>query len=342
MSDTTARTLELLSLLQTHRHWAGPELAERLGVSGRTLRRDIDRLRELGYRVGATRGAIGGYQLEAGSELPPLLLTEDEAVAIAVGLSASAQGGLEGSEHLTLSAIAKLEQVLPAHLRRRVAALQSHTLPMSLWQAGAGQQGELPQVAPELLGQLALVCRDRERVRFRYEGTSYEGTSGARSDRLVEPHALVSAERRWYLVAWDLHRDDWRTFRVDRIDGLFPTRVRFAERELPAADAAEFVAAAISSLKRRHVARVILDVDIDGFLAHFGVWGSGAEPVAAATTMWPIGGYSYEEMASALYWIPEGMSYRVEAEPGFLDYLGRLGRVLVRAASTDRDPEKDN
>ncbi|MET0956600.1 MAG: HTH domain-containing protein, partial [Cryobacterium sp.] len=189
MSDTTTRALDLLSLLQSHRHWSSRELADRLGVTDRTLRRDIERLRELGYQIDAARGAVGGYRLVAGTGLPPLLLTDDEGVAIAVGLRSQAAAGLRGSEHTTLSALAKIEQVLPPALRRRIEALQSHT---------TVAPGEGPAVDAGLLAQLALSCRDSERIRF-----GYTAASGRESTRSAEPHMLVPHGRRWYLVAWD-------------------------------------------------------------------------------------------------------------------------------------------
>jgi predicted DNA-binding transcriptional regulator YafY len=257
MSDTPARLLSLLSLLQTPREWPGSELAQRLGVSPRTVRRDVDRLRELGYPVEASLGAAGGYRLVAGAALPPLLLDDEEAVAIAVGLRAAAGSAVAGIEEASVRALGKLEQVLPARLRHRVRTLGAATLPV-------GADG--PVVDPEVLTALAAAAATRERVRFRY--TSADATE---SGRLVEPLALVPSGRRWYLVAWKVEqvpagqsppggegpptlragtdnpgpvdRDGWRTYRVDRIARVQPTGVRIrAERALPAADAAAYVA----------------------------------------------------------------------------------------------------
>lgn len=220
--------LRLLSLLQTHRYWTGRDLAERLGVSERTLRRDVDRLRELGYPVEAARGVSGGYQLQAGAALPPLLLDDDEAVAIAVSLRTAAGGVVAGIEESSVRALSKIVQVMPAHLRRRVAALQDYTVPVM---SGATIDGET-------LTTLAQACRDDERVELDY---TKPGADAVAERRTVEPHRLVSLERRWYLVAWDLARADWRSFRVDRISAPRLTGARFRQRELPAADAAEFV-----------------------------------------------------------------------------------------------------
>ncbi|TYR53667.1 helix-turn-helix transcriptional regulator, partial [Streptomyces parvus] len=205
MLETSARLLRLLSLLQTHRDWSGADLADRLGVTPRTVRRDVDKLRELGYPVNAARGTGGGYQLGAGAELPPLLLDDEEAVAVAVGLRTAAGHGIEGIGESSVRALAKLEQVLPNRLRRRVGALGAFTVPML-----HGQDASV--VDPGLLTELAAACRDAERLRF-----AYRTHGGDSSRRTVEPHRLVCTERRWYLVAWDLEREDWRTFRADRI-----------------------------------------------------------------------------------------------------------------------------
>ncbi|WP_320783786.1 helix-turn-helix transcriptional regulator [Streptomyces sp. CRN 30] len=222
MVKTSARLLKLLALLQTRRERSGAELAERLGVSRRTVRRDVERLRELGYPVHATPGATG-YRLGAGAGLPPLLLDDEEAVAVVVGLRTAAGGSVAGIEESSLRALAKLEQVLPARLRHRVATLHGATV----------RAGEVPgpRVRPDTLMAVAEACRRRERLRFDYEGT--RGGSGV---RCVEPHSLVSFDRRWYLVAWDTDRADWRTFRVDRLAPRTPTGPRFVPRPLPYTD----------------------------------------------------------------------------------------------------------
>ncbi len=236
MPDPTARTLLLLSLLQTHKFWSGAELAERLETSARTLRRDVDRLRELGYPVDATSGPSGGYRLATGAHLPPLLLDDDEAVAIAVGLRAAAGASVEGIEDTSVRALAKLEQVLPDRLRRRVNAVHSNVTSLR-W----GDDG--PTVDAEALAVLALACRDREQVFF-----AYRSRAGMQTDRLVEPHQLVSSGRRWYLVAWDVRRADWRTFRLDRLETPRLGGVRFDARALPGDDAAAFVARSIRAI----------------------------------------------------------------------------------------------
>ncbi|MER6064492.1 YafY family protein [Streptomyces sp. NPDC001792] len=234
-TDTPARLLQLLSLLQTPREWPGGELAERLGVSRRTVRRDIDRLRELGYPVQASKGADGGYRLVAGKALPPLVLDDEEAVAIAVGLRAGAGHAVEGVDEASVRALAKLEQVLPARLRHRVSTLQAATTPLT--------SGDGPTIAPETLTVMASTVAGHERLRF-----AYRDKDGSESRRLTEPHRLVSTGRRWYLVAYDLDRADWRTFRVDRVSEPFATGVRFAPRELPTGSAAEYLR---QSIQRR-------------------------------------------------------------------------------------------
>ncbi|MDN0195897.1 YafY family protein [Streptomyces sp. S.PNR 29] len=235
MLETSARLLRLLSLLQAHREWSGTELAERLGVSPRTVRRDVDRLRELGYPVNASPGTGGGYQLGAGAELPPLLLDDDEAVAVAVGLRTAAWQGIEGIGETSVRALAKLEQVLPNRLRRRVSALNAFTVPML-------RVAQPSAVDPAVLTELAHLCRDAERLRF-----EYRGHDGATTRRTVEPHRLVCSERRWYLVAWDLDREDWRTFRVDRVTPKPPHGPRFVPREPPAEDLAAYVSQGVST-----------------------------------------------------------------------------------------------
>jgi predicted DNA-binding transcriptional regulator YafY len=232
VANTSSRTLRLLSLLQNHRYWPGTQLAERLGVSPRTLRRDVDRLRELGYPVTAHRGVDGGYQLAAGAALPPLVIDDEEAVAIVIGLQLAAQGAADSSAVAEASAraLAKVTQVMPPRLRRQVEAVAAVT-------DSATWGGVEPVVAPEVLAAAAIACRDAERIRF-----GYRAASGEHTRRHVEPHRLVVLERRWYLVAYDLDRQDWRTFRLDRVVvPAQPTGARFRPREIPGGDAAAFV-----------------------------------------------------------------------------------------------------
>jgi predicted DNA-binding transcriptional regulator YafY len=241
--STSARLLTLLSLMQGRRDWPGNELADRLGVTSRTIRRDVERLRELGYPVESMTGPAGGYQLRAGTAMPPLLLDDDEAIAIAVGLRTAAGGSVTGIEETSVRALVKLEQILPSHLRRRVQALQAATSTLT-YDGG-------PQVDPQCLTIIAAACRDRERLRFAYRARDQE-----QSRREVEPHALVNAGRRWYLVAWDCGREAWRTFRLDRVSNPKAGGRRFTPRPLPAKDPAAYVAQSLRSAPSRYDARV--------------------------------------------------------------------------------------
>ncbi|PZG02992.1 helix-turn-helix transcriptional regulator [Nonomuraea aridisoli] len=227
MLDTSARLLRLLSLLQSRRDWPGADLAERLGIGHRTVRRDIERLRALGYPVHSTPGVAGGYRLGAGAQLPPLLLDDEEAVAVAVGLRTAAGGTVTGIEETSLRALAKLEQVLPDRLRRRVNTLQTHTVRVN-------RDG--PTVDADVLSRVAAACRDHEQLRF-----DYTGQNGEPALRKAEPYSLVTKGNRWYLVAWDTDRSDWRTFRADRIRLRTPNGPRFTPREPPAPDLAAWL-----------------------------------------------------------------------------------------------------
>ncbi|MCR3750904.1 helix-turn-helix transcriptional regulator [Lentzea californiensis] len=227
----SARLLKLLGLLQSRREWSGSELADRLGVTTRTVRRDVDRLRSLDYPVHASMGTSGGgYRLGPGARLPPLLLDDDEAVAVAVGLRTAS--GIENIGETAVRALLKVEQVLPSALRHRVAALEIATVPHTSAPAA---------VDAGLLTLVGTACRDRQRIRF-----GYAGHSGEESQREAEPHRLVTWGRRWYLVAWDLMREDWRTFRLDRMNVRTPFGARFTPREIPGGDAGAFVAARVA------------------------------------------------------------------------------------------------
>jgi predicted DNA-binding transcriptional regulator YafY len=256
MSTSTSRLLLVLSLLQTRRDWPGQVLADRLDVTPRTVRRDVERLRELGYRIHATKGPDGGYRLEAGSELPPLLFDDDQVVALAVALQLAAVAGA-GVEEAAVRALTTVRQVMPPRLRHRLDAVEFTAMGAGLGSAGAGS-GDASPVTPEVLVALSTAVRAREVVRFDYAGQVLPGSSDAppgppsaaaaavapAPPRRAEPHHVVSRGGRWYLVAWDLDRDDWRTFRVDRMALRTPGGPRFAPRELPGgATVADFVGA---------------------------------------------------------------------------------------------------
>ncbi|WP_367322499.1 helix-turn-helix transcriptional regulator [Streptomyces sp. HUAS ZL42] len=265
-TDTPARLLQLLSLLQTPREWPGGELAERLGVSRRTVRRDVDRLRELGYPVQASKGADGGYRLVAGKAMPPLVLDDEEAVAIAVGLRAGAGHALEGVDEASVRALAKLEQVLPSRLRHRVSTLQAATTPLT--------SGDGASIAPETLTVMASTVAGRERLRF-----AYRAKDGTESRRLTEPYRLVSTGRRWYLVAYDLDRADWRTFRVDRVREPFATGARFAPREMPTGSAAEYLRQSIGRRQEVYEFVVAFAESAEVVGARLPAWFGRPEPV---------------------------------------------------------------
>ncbi|MBF6350937.1 YafY family transcriptional regulator [Nocardia flavorosea] len=263
MANTSTRTLRLLSLLQTHKYWPGTELAERLGISPRTLRRDIDRLRDLGYPVEAQRGVDGGYQLAAGAALPPLMVDDDEAVALVIGLQVAMQGMVEGVAESSVRALAKVVQVMPPRLRRRVEAIRAMTVP-----ADWGGRND-PGPDPAVLTTVALACRDSERLRF-----TYTAAGGRCSERHIEPHRLVSLGRRWYLVAFDLTRHDWRSFRIDRLTAPVGDGSRFRPRELPTADAAEFVREGVDRISRPYRIEVLVEAPAEAVRERIGRWGS--------------------------------------------------------------------
>ncbi|HYQ65322.1 YafY family protein [Actinophytocola sp.] len=315
MANTSSRTLRLLSLLQTHRYWPGAELADRLGVSVRTLRRDVDRLRELGYPVEAQRGVEGGYQLAAGAELPPLMVDDEEAVALAVGLQAAAQGPVEGIAEASARVLAKVARVMPGRLRRRVEAIRAMTVPVS-WDTTTN-------VDPGVLTTVALACRDSERLRF-----AYTAAGGQRTDRHVEPHRLVGVGRRWYLVAYDLARHDWRSFRLDRLTGPIGTGTPFRPRDLPATDAAEFVRTGLANAPRPYEVEVVVDAPVATVRERIGQWSTVEEAGAGRSRVrmtvdaldWPV-------MALGVV----GADFHVVGPPELLDQVHEWGARFVRS-----------
>ncbi len=315
MAQTASRLLELLSLLQARREWSGGELAERLEVSRRTIRRDVDRLRELGYPVESLTGPAGGYLLRSGTAMPPLLLDDDEAIAIAVGLRTAARASVTGIEETSLRALVKLEQVLPAHLRRRVRALGAATATI----ADTG-----PTADPQSLSVIATACRDSERVRF-----AYRGRDGTASRREVEPHSLVNLGRRWYLLAWDRAREDWRSFRVDRLTRPAATGVRDSPRRPPGGDAATFVAKSISSAPHRYEARVTLHAPADSVrLRRLAQWGR-IEPIDERTCEYRTGDFDLDWLALRVAML--GVDFEVHEPPELIERLRELAARLERA-----------
>jgi len=323
MRETSARLLRLLSLLQAPRDWTGAELADRLGVSARTVRNDVGRLRILGYPVDATRGAAGGYRLAAGANVPPLLLDDEEAVAVAVGLRTAAGGGVAGIEETSLRALAKLERVLPSRLRHRVNALQTYTVAVPRDRPG-------PAADPTVLTVLVAACRDRERLRL-----DYRDHSGVPTCRVVEPHRLVSWGRRWYLVAWDVERDDWRTFRVDRVEPRTPTGPRFAPREPPDGDVTAYVARRVSAAAWRYRARVTVHAPAAVVVERINPAVGTVEAVDDATCVLDTGADTVESLAVHLGLL--GVDFTVLDPPELVAVIrelsARYGRATPRPGS---------
>lgn len=317
-TDTPARLLQLLSLLQTPREWPGGELSERLGVSRRTVRRDIDRLRELGYPVQATKGSDGGYRLVAGKAMPPLVLDDEEAVAIAVGLRAGAGHAVEGVDEASVRALAKLEQVLPSRLRHRVSTLQAATTPLT--------SGDGASIAPETLTVMASCVAGRERLRF-----AYRSGDGTPSRRLTEPYRLVSTGRRWYLVAYDLDREDWRTFRVDRVAEPYATGARFTPRELPTGSAAEFLRQSMFRRQETYAFDVTFAAPAEFVAARLPAWLGTPEPIDEhSCRLRSSAGDSVEWLAVRIAMVDCEFVVREPAE--LVGYVRDLGERLTRAA----------
>jgi predicted DNA-binding transcriptional regulator YafY len=317
MRGTSSRLLDLLSLLQARRDWPGAELADRLEVSGRTIRRDVGRLRELGYPVESLTGPAGGYRLRAGTAMPPLLLDEDEAIAIAVGLRTAARASVTGIEETSIRALVKLEQVLPSHLRRRVAALGSATIAVP----GAG-----PTVDPQELTTIAAACRDSECLRF-----EYRSRDGAATRREAEPHSLVNLGRRWYLVAWDRRREDWRTFRVDRVRRPAGTGARFSARKLPARDAAAYVEQSIAGAGSRYEARVTVHAPADELAARRPYLAGALEPLDAHRCEYRTSDHDLDWLAIRIAML--GVDVEVHEPPELVEHIRALGKRLLRARS---------
>ncbi|MEZ5076898.1 MAG: YafY family protein [Solirubrobacterales bacterium] len=319
MSETASRLLELLALLQARRDWPGSELADRLEVSARTVRRDVRRLRDLGYPVESLSGPTGGYTLRAGTAMPPLLLDEGEAIAIAVGLRTAASASVDGIEEASLRALVKLEQVLPAPLRRRVAALGSASVLPAVG----------PTVDPRHLTAIATACRDDERLRF-----VYTRRDGERARREVEAHALVNRGRRWYLVGWDLGREDWRTFRVDRIERPTTTGVRFAPRELPAADASAFVERSISDRPSRFEARVTVAASAEQMQRRFPPYWGSFTPLDESSCEFRPRDDDLDWLAIRIAML--GTEFEVHEPPELVAHLEQVAARLRRATAAPR------
>ncbi|MFE9696154.1 helix-turn-helix transcriptional regulator [Streptomyces sp. NPDC006270] len=331
MPKTSARLLALLSLLQARRDWPGGLLAERLGVSPRTVRRDVDRLRELGYPIAAFKGPDGGYRLDAGARLPPLLFDDDQAVALAVALRTAAATGAGIGEAAT-RALTTVRQVMPARLRHRVDALQ-----VTAVERRGGRPR--PQADPRVLVTLSAAVRAREVLRFDHSPAARPATADAAPPvRRVEPHHLVTWGGRWYLVAWDLDREDWRTFRADRISPRTPTGPRFTPRDVPGGDVAAFVAARFQGPEAPDGwpcrGEVILDAPASEVAAHVrdGIveeYGPDRCRVVLGAWSWPVLAAEFGRF---------DVDIEVVGPDGLRDAFARLARRYADAAGTEAEP----
>jgi predicted DNA-binding transcriptional regulator YafY len=319
MLDTSARLLRLLALLQARRYWPGAELAQRLEVTGRTLRRDINRLRDLGYTIRSSTGAAGGYQLGRGASLPPLLLEDDEAMAVGISLRTACASGVSGMENAGLNALAKFEHVLPERLRRRLNALESSVSPLLGWR---------PVVEARTISTLAAACHDRECLRFRYR--NHDGTEQSRH---AEPHQLVHTDSRWYLVAWDLARGDWRTSRLDRVQPPIATAARFEPRRAPEGGFTAYVSRSVAVLAHPHQARVIFQAPVGQMQEKvpptFGV----LEPIGADQCVLTTGSNSLDVLSVVLG--ITGVEFTVIEPPELIEHLRRVGQRIARSVGVE-------
>ncbi len=316
MAETTHRVLRLLSLLESRPVWTGPELAERLAVTTRTVRRDVERLRGLGYPVAAEPGVTGGYRLGAGGKLPPLLLDDEEAVAVAVCLRLGAGESVEGVAEAAMRTLAKLDQVLPARLRGEVEAVRAVTVTLP----GGG-----PAVDPQALVTLARAARDGVRARF-----GYASRDGAASARDVEPYRLVATGRRWYLLAWDLDREDWRTFRLDRMSEVTASTLRFRSRDAP--DAADYVQQSLTRGGYRVLGRVRIGAPADAVRARVPATVGTVHPIDEGSCELAAGADHVEALAQHLAWVALGLKADLEViEPEALaTAMRRVGSQMRR------------
>ncbi|MGA4731590.1 helix-turn-helix transcriptional regulator [Micromonospora taraxaci] len=313
---TTERVLRLLALLQRRPSWTAANLAGELGVTDRCVRRDVQRLRALGYPVHAVPGVGGGYQLGAGTRLPPLLLDDEEAIATAVSLRLASGGTIAGAGEAALRALTKLDQVMPARLRAEVRAVHGSTETL---------MGPVAEIDAEVLVTLARACRDAVRVRF-----TYEARNGGQHERTVEPVRMVTTGRRWYLMAWDVDRDDWRTFRLDRMAAAFATTWRFRAREHP--DPVAFVQRAVTEASYRYLARARVRATVDQVREVVPPQVGRVEDDRDGWCVLVVGGERLDWLAAHL----ARLSYEVEVvePPELRDAAALLARRLAAMAGT--------
>ncbi len=354
MLETSARLLRLLSLLQARREWTSVELAERLAVTPRTVRRDVEKLRGLGYPVNATPGVAGGYRLGRGASLPPLLLDDEEAVAVAVGLRTAAGGSVTGIAETSLRALAKIEQLLPARLRHRVNAVHSAVVPL---------HARGPAIDAETLIALAAACRDHQRVRFDYSAAprtaastgstetraaassgdaqtstgdtqtsardTQTSTGNTQTRRDAEPHRLVHTGRLWYLIAFDLDRQDWRTFRVDRMHLRTPAGPRFTPRE-PPEDLPGYVSQSVSSAPYRYQAKILMHAPLAVVAERSSPSSGRLEAVDEHSCLLYTGSHALDELV--IYVAIKGVDFEVLEPPELREHLETVADRLRRAS----------
>jgi predicted DNA-binding transcriptional regulator YafY len=326
--EMPGRLLRLLSLLQSRREWSGRELADRLGVTERTVRRDVERLRSLDYPVTGTTGTAGGYRLGSGTHLPPLQLDDDEAIAVALGLVGAAGGGVSGMADSSMSALAKLEQVLPARLRPELAAVGSA--------AEAIPRPGLPQVDPGALAVLARCCRNHEIVAF-----DYHGRARAATRRRVEPHQLLTLAWRWYLLAFDPERDDWRIFRVDRISSATPVLHRFTPRVL---DGPSYLVESFVSAQYQHSVHLTVRASAATVSATFeGVVRGIVEPIDSSTCTVRFSADTPAMLLTQVAAIAAVATFVVDhATPETAALIGRVGDQLKQSFGASGNDQADS
>jgi predicted DNA-binding transcriptional regulator YafY len=315
MLQTSSRLLRLLSLLQSRRQWSGRDLSERLEIDARTVRRDVEKLRELGYPVRASSGLGGGYQLGAGSSMPPVLLNDDEAVAVAFALRTAA-GSVGKMEETAIGLLAKLDQVLPNRLRKRASALHAVTISLASAQA-------VPPV--DVLARIASACRDNMRVKF-----SYKDRDGKSTSRIIEPLRLAHTGSRWYLVAWDTQREDWRTFRVDRVERLISSGPQFVPRKFPE-DIAAYVQRSIRQVSYRYRVRLRLQGTMETLQKRVPRWCGSLEPGEDGTCTLTTGADSIEMLAATL--VMTAADFEIVDAPELMPELRRIAERLTRGTA---------
>jgi len=323
MLSASARLIRLLSLFQAQRAWTGAGLAERLEITERTLRRDVDRLRSLGYTVDSTSGVAGGYRLGAGTALPPLLLEDEEAIAVALGLG-NPTAGKGDIENASMRALAKLEQLMPPRLRRRLDSVRASVVPLTRGRS---------EVRLKAVTLFAEACTDRLVLRF-----DYRDHHAAATARTVEPHRVVQSGQRWYLLAWDTAREDWRTFRLDRIEAPVPTGARFTPRRLPHGDVAAYMEHALKVSPYLHHASVVVRAPVKALEAHLGWVGGVPEAIDEGATRIATAANSLDALAVWLGCL--GHDFNVESPPELVEHLALVAGRLGKAARRQQGPAR--